>query len=143
MTMSAPRFDGIDDYFDSRDVISRLEEIDDEIAQMKAWIKESTDDDPSQYIDDLAELKAERKALRKLRDEASDGTIPDWEYGETFFHEDYFEEAMREQVKEDSCYLPNDLVWWIEDAIDWEKVADVLRQDYTEFSFRDATYLAR
>ena len=87
-------------------------------------------------------IRDRRKALRKLRDEASDGTIPDWGYGETFLHEDYFEEAMQEQVK-DLGYLPDDLVWWIDSAIDWGKVADILRQDYTEFEFRGSTYLAR
>lgn len=135
-------FDGTDAFFDSRDVVER-------IAELTADFVDATDTDPADIMgqDDWAfglgeDGAAEIVALLALQEEAGDGTIPDFEHGETFHTWDSLVEYARETVQ-DSGYLPADLPWWIADAIDWEEVANNIRIDYTSFEFRGTTYWAR
>ena len=137
-----PNFDGTDDYFDSREVIER-------IAELTAAFIDATDTDPDDYAalseDDWAfglgeDGAAEMVALIAFRDEADH--LPDWEYGETFIHETHFTDYVQELV-EDSGYIPADLPGWLANAIDWEKVADAYKEDYTEFELQGATYWAQ
>ena len=135
-----PNFDGTDAYFDSRDVIER-------IAELTAEFIDATGDDPADIMsaDDWAfglgeDGAAEMVALIAFRDEADH--LPDWEYGETFIHEDHFTDYAQETVEE--CgYIPADLPAWLANAIDWDKVEDALKEDYMEFEFRGETYWAR
>ena len=135
-----PNFDGTDDYFDSREVIER-------IAELTAEFIDATGDDPADIMsaDDWAfglgeDGAAEIVALIALRDEADH--LPDWEYGETFIHEDHFTDYVQGMV-EDSGYISADLPAWLANAIDWERVADDFKMDYTEFEFQGETYWAR
>ena len=137
-----PNFDGTDDIIDSREVIER-------IAELTAEFIDATDTDPDDYAalseDDWAfglgeDGAAEMVTLIAFRDEA--GGLPDWEYGETFIHENYFTDYARETV-EGCGYIPAGLLAWLANAIDWDKVADALKEGYTEFEFRGATYWAR
>lgn len=137
-----PNFDGTDAHFDSREVIER-------IAELTAEFIDATDTDPDDYAalseDDWAfglgeDGAAERVALIAFRDEADH--LPDWEYGVTFIREDHFTDYVQELV-EDSGYISADLPVWLANAIDWERVADDFKMDYTEFEFRGETYWAR
>ena len=135
-----PNFDGTDAHFDSREVIERIEEL-------TAEFIDATGDDPADIMsaDDWAfglgeDGAAEIVALIALRDEADH--LPDWEYGETFIHEDHFTDYVQELV-EDSGYISADLPVWLANAIDWERVADDFKMDYTEFEFQGVTYWAR
>lgn len=135
-----PNFDGTDDIIDSREVIER-------IAELTAEFIDATDTDPADIMsaDDWAfglgeDGAAEMVALIAFRDEADH--LPDWEYGETFISDDYFTDYAEETVEE--CgYIPADLPVWLANAIDWEQVADALKEDYTEFEFQGVTYWAR
>lgn len=115
-------FDGTDDVFDSREVIER-------IAELEAI----------EIIDREPENRDELDALYELAEEA-EGYIPDFQYGETFIHADYFTEYAMEMIS-DIGYLPADLPWWI--IIDKQATADNMKEDYTEFTFRGSTYYAR
>ena len=133
-------FDGTDDYFDSREVIER-------IAELTAAFIDATGDDPADVMsaDDwafgLGEDEGQELAdLIAFRDEADH--LPDWEYGETFISDGYFTDYAEETVEECGC-IPADLPVWLANAIDWDKVADALKEDYMEFEFRGATYWAR
>lgn len=117
-------FDGYDDIIDSREIIERIEELADALAE----------GDFSQEDHD------ELSALTALRDDAE--SLADWHYGETLIHENYFTQAMKDDVV-DCGYLPANLPWWIKDNIDWDGVADALKADYTDFTFRGAEYWAR
>jgi hypothetical protein len=66
----------------------------------------------------------------------------DFEYGESIISEDYFEEYCEEYCK-DMGFISNDLPGFIENAIDWEKVADDLKMDYTGADFEGTTYYMR
>jgi antirestriction protein len=107
-----------DDVIDSRDVIERIEEL--------------------QETDDADEI-AERGTLERLADEAS-GYAADWTHGEVLIRETYFTEYCKEML-EDCGDLPENLPHYIE--IDWEATASNLRVDYTEVEFDGVAYLVR
>lgn len=124
--------DGTDDYFDSREVIERIEEIEtDQLAETEA---EEFDSD---LLDEDA--REEYDALVALREEATD-YIPDFPYGETFIADDYFSEYAMDQLTE-LGYIPEDFPWWIK--IDADATAENRLTDYTCFRFRGTTYWAR
>lgn len=122
---------------DIRDVIERYETLETDLegltgkdagdfAGYEGWIQyaESQDIDP-----DLIE---ELKTLHSLLDElAGCGGDEEWRgdwYPTTLINEDYFVEYAEELVK-DCGYIPHNLPHWI--AIDWEKTADAVKEDYS------------
>lgn len=79
-------FDGTDEFFDSREVIER-------IAELELLAETMSDDEETEEAraEAYEEYDAdEYAALIALQDEAK-GYISDWEYGETFISDDYFE----------------------------------------------------
>jgi hypothetical protein len=123
-----------DDVIDSRDIIARIEELQDMGANERRI--EHPDLEPSE--DDAEELR-ELDALRSLQEEA-EGYTSDWEYGATLIRESYFEDYCQEML-EDIGDLPKDLPGYL--VIDWEATADNLRVDYTEVDFDGVAYLVR
>ena len=90
--------------------------------------------------DDAHELKA----LLALADEAE--CSPDWSYGETLIHEDYFTDYTEEMIND--CYeLPKEFnsgAWpWRHMTLDYEAAADEAKQDYMEVNFDGETYYIR
>ena len=116
-------FSSIPDIFDSREVIER-------IAELEGIEILDRDEDEQEELD----------ALYELQDEA-EGNCADWPYGETFINEDYFE-AYAEQLADD-LGLIDSRAGWPNAHINWEDAANALRQDYTAYTFRGETYLAR
>ena len=123
------------DIIDSRDVIERIEELENEIENL---IEEATESEEN-YEDDEEywELKEELDTLLDLQEQCNYG---DWKYGEALIHEDYFVEYVEDMLK-DIGYLPNDVPWFIE--IDWDKTAENIKMDYTEVNFDGETYYIR
>ena len=117
--------DGTDDYFDSRDVVSRIDELADNMAEGVDFGQEEHD---------------ELVALTALRADA-EPYIADWNHGETFVSDDYFEQYARELAEKIGTLGIE--VGWPQNHIDWEAAADELKQDYTSFEFRGTTYWAR
>lgn len=120
-----------DDVIDSRDVIERIEELQEE--------RDAYEEDGSGTWgeDDAAELAS----LEALQDEA-EGYSEDWRYGATLIRDSYFVQYCRELVK-DIGDIPSDLPSYLANNIDWQGVADDLRVDYTEVDFDGVTYLIR
>lgn len=131
--MNNTAFDGTDDFFDSREVIERIEELE---AIGTETNSEGTEFDADRLCD---EFRGEYDALIELRDNAED-YIADWEHGEVFISEFSFTDHMMELLS-DVGYLPSDLPGWI--VIDREATADNMKADYTEFEFRGTAYYAR
>ena len=154
-----------DDVIDSRDVIARIEELEEERQDLVEALDDARDtlgdakDDTSAIADNpvdrleaeerlsaakvaLSEWDAdngdELKALRDLMEEA--GSSPDWEYGESLIRDSYFTEYAQ-QLLEDCGELPPDLPSYIE--IDWEATARNLRVDYFSVDFDGVTYWIR
>lgn len=122
--------DGTDDVFDSREVIERIEELESEYDNPAEATLQGEPDE---------EVRDEYSALKALQEEA-EGYIPDWSYGETFIHADYFTEYAIEMLS-DLGHLPADLPSWI--VLDEDATAEKILEDYTEFTFRGSTYYAR
>lgn len=121
-----------DKVIDSRDVIERIQYLEDERDQIEdeeereAW----TEDDEGK---ELAALKA-------LADEAEG--CGDWAHGETLIADSYFTEYAEELASDIGVYDPHN-VRWPYTCIDWENAADELKQDYTRVDFDGETYWIR
>lgn len=118
-----------DDVIDSRDIIARLEELQEELDDLEApeAIQEWHDDNDDEYL-----------PLVKLAEECE--SLGDWKYGETLIHRRIFVDHVREMCV-DCEYIPDNLPTWIE--IDWQKTADNVEQDYTTVDFDGHEYLIR
>lgn len=135
------RLDGTDDVFDSRDVIERIAEL------ISDW-EESTGDTFADYTlstDDFAaglgEDDAEELAALLAFQTEAERDVADWQYGETFISDSYFETYAQELAKDIGAIAPD--ASWPLNRIDWEAAADDLRIDYTSFEFQGYTYWAR
>ena len=115
-----------DDVIDSRDVIARIEELEDLI--------ENEDQDK------LEDEKEELQTLKDLAEEAS--STPHWPYGESLVRDSYFTEYV-EQLCEDIGDIPSEFPAYIANHIDWEGVARDIQMDYTSVEFDDVTYWIR
>lgn len=125
------------DYFDSRDVVER-------IMQINAVL-----DDPGEmWTSEKAELRLERLVLHTLLEELeNDMPTPfgepistDVNCGVSGFAEHYAEEYAEEYTY-DTGAVERDS--WVENFIDWEKVADSLKEDYTEVEILGSTFYLR
>ena len=122
------------DYFDSREVIERIAELELEYGP------EDGDSIDTIHTEKMSEDEQEEYAALLALAEQTENDVADWQYGETFIHEDYFEDYAEEFIV-DCGYIPADLPSWI--VIDWKETADNLKEDYTEYTFRGETYYAR
>lgn len=113
-----------EDVIDSRDIIGRIEELED-MAEGDDWTIEEND---------------ELNALKALAAEAAD-YAPDWEHGETLIRDSYFQEYAME-LAEDLGAVKHDATW-PNNCIDWEQAARELRMDYTAVDFDGVTYWVR
>lgn len=127
--------DGTDEFFDSRDVTERIEEIEAGVIDGRELDYEFNPED----IQDEDE-REEYDALIALQEEALD-YIADWADGATFIADDHFEDYARELAEDIGAYDPD--AGWPNAHIDWAAAAESLRMDYTEFEFRGTTYWAR
>jgi len=117
--------DNWQDVLDSRDIIARIQELED--------AKESAEESGEPFDgEDAAELEA----LSALADDAS--ASPDWKYGETLIRDSYFEDYARE-LAEDIGAISRDADWPLS-HIDWPAAADALKQDYMEVDYGGVSY---
>lgn len=115
-------FSNKDDVIDSRDVIARIDELENAIEHGQ---------DESGDVEEL-------KILKVIATECE--SYSDWKYGETLIRDSYFTKYMKEML-EDCGTLPKDLPSYI--VIDWEDTADNLKADYTSVDFDGAEYWIR
>jgi hypothetical protein len=120
--------DNTADLIDSREIIARIEWLDDELSS-----GEMLDDD------ERTDYATELEQLRTLADQASG--YGDWEYGETLISDDHFE-AYARQLAEDIGAIDSDAKWPAY-CIDWERAAAELQTDYTSYDFNGQTYWGR
>lgn len=110
------------EFIDSRDLIKRLEEIEEEL--------EGCDED------ERADLEEEAEEIREMENCAED-----WIYGATFIRDDYFV-SYAQNLAEDIGANDRDAAWPLS-FIDWDAAADALKIDYTEVEYRGHTYWVR
>lgn len=149
----------MDDVIDSRDVIARIEELQDErqclvdtITEEEQNRSELQDGDTranheaaEEALDDArtslkswdADYAHELAALKTLAEEA-EGYAADWHHGETLIRDSYFETAM-DELLEDIGDLPKNLPGYLTITVDY----DALQMDYTSVDFDGVTYWIR
>ena len=120
MSKSSEPIENSQDVIDSRDVIARIEYLQE---------LETRDEDED----------AELKALQALASEAD--SSPDWKYGETLIRDSYFQDYAQE-LAEDCGMIPPDLKWPC-NCIDWEKACSELKYDYSLVDFDGVDYWIR
>ena len=130
-------FSNSSDVIDSRDIISRIDELESEVDDLypKGW-----DDDTEESDEDIGGALPELRDLLELRDEAVQYSA-DWAYGETLIRGTYFEEYAQ-QLAEDIGAIGSDLPWPA-CHIDWEAAADALKVDYTTVEYDGVEYYIR
>ena len=133
------------DVLDSRDIIERIKELEGEYEALADAVKDAEPEDKEDAETALSEWDEsedgrEFEALKALQEDASGSG--DWVYGATLVRESYFTDYAKE-LCEDIGDIPKDLPWYIESAIDWDKVADAIQQDYTTAEFDGVTYYVR
>lgn len=127
-----------DDIIDSRDVIARIEELQDERdahgdfgddlnAQENNWRKENPDN------------AAELDALNALQAEAEG--YSDWKYGAALIRDSYFKKYAQ-QLADDMGAIDANANWPMS-CIDWDQAARELQIDYTSVEFDGVTYWMR
>ncbi len=151
--------DNSQDLMDSRDVIARIEELQDErdtlateVTDAAETLKEGQEDgdEEKEALQDALDaateaLKewiegdegAELRALQAFADELS-GYADDWQHGCTIIRDSYFETYMDEML-EDIGDLPKNLPYYLTITVDY----DALKQDYTSAEFDGTTYWVR
>lgn len=142
-----------DNLIDSRDIIDRIKELakfqievfneqqsiegDDDLQideedytheHFRHWLNEAPSD----------EDREELKTLLALNDECEN--LSDWTYGETLIHSSHWVQYV-EDLLIDCGDLPREIPHYI--AIDWEKTADNIEQDYMRVDFDGEEYLIR
>jgi hypothetical protein len=128
------------DVIDSRDIIERIKELENELGasyngdlaidyqdiSFEEWLESST-------LSECQELYALRELQRQCIDYADD-----WEHGETLIRRSYFETYMDEIIED--CYeLPKDMPYWMTIKLDY----DALEQDYMSVDFDGQEFLIR
>lgn len=138
-----------DDVIDSRDIIERIEELGEELAdklndvtKTENWNSENLSEGNYQFMvnslpesdkDDIEEYWM----LVALAEECEQYSS-DWEYGESLIRYSYFEDYMDEIIE--NCYeLPKDMPFWMTITYDYE----ASKQDYAEVEFDGITYYIR
>lgn len=116
-------FTSTPEYFDSRDVIARIEELEDRDLTPELSFSEGK----------------ELEALIALRDEAEEREVGEWEFGITFIREDCIADHAEEDLAEfiDIDSIPS----WV--VIDWDETAKNYFDENRTYQFRGTTYYAR
>lgn len=129
-TMNATRISNTEDVIDVRDIIARVEELEDEL---EAGMSEA-----SEVKEDMVPLVA---LLDELKGNGGDEQWRgDW-YPITLIRDSYFRDYA-EELAED-CGMVNKDATWPNNCIDWERAARELRMDYTCADFGGVTYWYR
>ena len=120
------------DIIDSRNVIARIEELQEEGAKV-------FNEETAEEIEQETEEQAELKGLTDLQEEAS--SSPDWPYGEALIRDSYFKRYAQEFAKDTGAL--DGPRHWPNNCIDWDQATDELQMDYTSVDFSGVTYWIR
>ena len=115
-----------DETIDSRDVIARIEELQNELEGL----------DSERLSQAEQELAIELQGLVALQEEA-EAYAPDWNYGSQLIRRSYFQQAMDELIAD--CYSIPELPSFMTVTLDY----DALEMDYTSVDFDGVEYLIR
>lgn len=127
----ANKITNYDDYFDSRDVLERIKELNDQLDEL-------LEDYPEEQ-ESIEEIQDELELMYAIQNEWDDAESFEW--GITFIRDSYFETYAEEFAEEigaiDSEYE------WPAYCIDWEWAARELQIDYSSIDFDGVRYWGR
>jgi hypothetical protein len=156
--MTTTSISNSDDVIDSRDVIARIEELQNmqtewECPGCRATIQPAPEyetkweghADTCEYEGEIPDgledyEREELVALLALQDEC-EGYASDWKYGETLIRDSYFTEYAEEEAYS-LGFINREAIWPL-NHIDWEAAAEELKNDYTSAEFDGVTYWVR
>jgi hypothetical protein len=131
-------------WIDSRDIIERLEELEDAAKEEPNDFGCSHCGEgsmPSASEPSLCEDHAEELRILRLFAEEGSQVAEDWEHGEAFIPDDQFEDYAR-QFADDIGAITGQEGWPL-DYIDWGRAADALKMDYSSIDIEGTTYWGR
>ena len=136
---------------DSRDLETEREDLKQEILNDFLEVFPQYED----MTDTFEDIRLDEEEIESWRDnwqteleviedinELENSVGSEWSYGVTLIDEDDFQDYCEELVS-DIGDLPKDLPSYISNNIDWEGVAEDLKVDYSEVTFRGTSYLYR
>lgn len=135
-----------DNIIDSRDIITRMEELQDELNGLESAVDTAEDEEDKVVAqDDLDNFKRsfeydELGTLIEVNDEG-ERYVTDWKHGEALIRDDYFEDYAQE-LAEDIGSVNRDAPW-PQCHIDWEAAANALKMDYTTINVGGTDYYVR
>jgi hypothetical protein len=138
-----------DDVIDSREIIERIEELEEERDTFQESHDEFCDDEGDSGVEGATEAldalnawnasdEAEELKLLLSVQEQAGRYSDDWEYGAALVNDSYFNAYMDEML-EDIGDIPKDLPCYLSITVDY----DALQQDYTSIDFDGETYWIR
>ena len=141
--MLTTTLDNTNEVIDSRDVIARIEELENEQSNLIQQLSDGEITEAEMVAFDK-DKGNELDALRELAAEAE--SSPDWIHGEQLIRASYFVQYITELI--DDCYdLPKELTsgdWpYRHITIDFEAAAKEAEQDYNSVDFDGVEYLIR
>ena len=130
------------DVIDTRDIQELIEQLQDEIDNLEDEIdnfdESENEAEYAEMTERLENMESDMAILENIRDEVGS----EFEHGEPLIAENYFTDYQREMLI-DCGYLNKELPWFIESNIDWEGVADDMKQDYSTIEIEGNTYYFR
>ena len=125
--------DNNNDILDSRDIISRIEELEND--------RDSWNDDEDNETAWEAEYPEDATELTTLTDLAEEcENYSEWEQGEVLVRYSYWEDYVQELLA-DCGDIPRDLPHYL--VIDWKKTDDNISQDYATVTYDGVDYYIR
>lgn len=134
-----------DNVIDSRDIISRIEELQAERDSLENAVeisRKKTKAKAELAAFDESDEGKELTMLTALAEECSD-YAPDWQYGETLIRDTYFKTYAEELANECGMIDPKLVNTWPYTCIDWERAARELQYDYAQVDFDGVEYWVR
>lgn len=133
MTTTTKEISNMDDYIDVRDIIARVEQLEDGL--------EATEESDGTDNEERVELATLVALLDRLRGNGGDEQWRgDW-YPISMIRDSYFEDYAQELA--DDIGAINKDASWPNNCIDWERAARELQQDYSQVEFDGVEYWYR
>lgn len=134
---------------DTRDIEERIEELTADKELLEETLEDLENDDDDVAESDIADATQELEdwdngedgqELKNLLALRADVNSPEWEYGLSLIHENYFTEYCEEMLK-DCGEIPQDIPSYL--VIDWEATAENLMVDYSSVEYDGDTFYYR
>lgn len=140
-----------------RDIVERIEELEDELSVMQDLedeiesldeeedkeeiriAKEELEKKEKEFEPEIEELKILKEFISEFAGYGGDEKYEGESYPSTFISDNHWEEFVKSEC-EDFGYIPKDLPWWI--FIDWEKTSERYQEGYISGDFDGERYWA-